>query len=148
MKMLRRILLAAVFVCGMGAGVPRPTAAPPDPLLTLLQSEMARNLDALNKESVPPYFVSYGVADQRDTRIQAAFGALVGSADTRSRILMTDVRVGGYDLDNTHQVRGDRLALPRGSANALPLTDDELAIRSVVWRATDRMYRIVRGMLG
>jgi predicted Zn-dependent protease len=145
MKVCRQIVLVGVVGGVLCALAPPPGASPPDPLLTVLQSEMARNLEVLKKESAPPYFVSYAVSDRRSTRIQASFGALIGSTDTRRRRLTTDLRVGGYDLDSTHQVRGgDRLSamlMPRLSVTSLPLTDDDLAIRSVVWRVTDRSYR-------
>ena len=69
---------------------------------------MDRNLAVLKKEPVPPYFIAYSVSDVRETSINASFGALQFSNDDRRRVLNVDVRVGSYDLDNTHPVRGAR----------------------------------------
>jgi predicted Zn-dependent protease len=52
------------------------------------------------------------------------------------------VRVGDYQLDNTHPIRGDaRANSPRLVQVSLPLTDDEKPIRLALWRATDRSYK-------
>jgi len=143
MKRVRQsACLAVVLVLILGGiGATRPAAAPADPLLTILQSEMTRNLDVLKKESVPPYYVAYTVADVRSTSIRASLGALTSSTENRRRSLMADVRVGDYAFDSTHQVRGDRFQGSRASSSALPLTDDDLAVRSAIWRATDRGYK-------
>jgi TldD protein len=140
MRVFRRVSLVALVFIIVTSGL-YTRAAAPDPLLTILQSEMTRNLDVLKKESVPPYFASYTVADQRSAGVSAAFGAVTSSGESRGRMLTVDVRVGDYDLDNTHQVRGDRFATPRSSIAQMVLTDDDLAVRSVVWRATNRSYR-------
>ena len=53
-----------------------------------------------------------------------------------------EVRVGDYDLDNTHPIRGDSRAMgPRVTRVALPVTDDEQPIRLALWRATDRTFK-------
>jgi len=142
MKALRLAALVCCVVVGVGTiGAPTPRAAAGNPLLAILQSELARNFDVLKKESVPPYFISYVVTDSRQTMISASFGAIKQNLENRSRRLTTDVRVGSYDLDSTHQVRGGIGGGQRYSSTALPLSDDELPIRAVVWRATDGRYK-------
>jgi TldD protein len=129
-------LLTILCVFGL-----RPHAAPAESLLAILQSEMTRNLDILKKQDVPPYFVGYSVTDARTTSIAATFGAITQSSENRSRTLTAEVRVGNYDLDSSHQMRG---ASSPGSAIArvpLPLTDDDVPIRAVIWRTTDRRYK-------
>ncbi len=142
MKALRQAALVCCVVLGVGTmGAPTPHAAAANPLLTILQSELARNFDILKKEPVPPYYISYAVTDTRQTAISAAFGAIEQSLDVRSRRLTADVRVGSYELDSTHQVRGGISGGQRFSSATLPLADDELPIRAVVWRATDSRYK-------
>ncbi len=52
------------------------------------------------------------------------------------------MRVGDYQLDNTHPIRGDARALsPRLVQVSLPLSDEEKPIRLALWRATDRSYK-------
>jgi predicted Zn-dependent protease len=94
----------------------------------------------LRKQPEPPYFIGYTVTDSRVRAIAASFGALTRSEERRSRVLTTEVRVGTYDLDSTHQVRGG-MPSSRYSRAALPLTDDATAIRAVLWRTTDRRYK-------
>ena len=81
-------------------------------------------------------------ARQRSTRLVASFGALERNDESRNRFATVEVRVGDYDLDNTHPIRGDSRAMgPRVSRVALPLTDDEQPIRLALWRATDRTFK-------
>jgi predicted Zn-dependent protease len=140
MKPSRRALLV---VCTLAAAIltgPAPHAAPANPLIAILQSELTRNLDVLRKQPEPPYFIGYTVTDSRMTSIAASFGALTRSAEGHSRTLTTEVRVGDYELDSTHQVRGG-MSSSRYSHSPLPLGDDEAAIRAVLWRTTDRRYK-------
>ncbi len=130
-------LVCSVFALGGLLGAP----APADPLLAILQSELTRNVDVLKKEAVPPYFVSYTVSDVQGTSISASFGAIQRSSDSRNRSLTVDVRVGDYDFDSTHQVRGSQTSMPRFSRVPIPLTNDEVPIRAVLWRTTDRRHK-------
>jgi predicted Zn-dependent protease len=110
--------------------------------LSLLQSELQRNFQTLKQQSPPAYFISYTLHDTRSTRLAASFGALDQNDESRSRFATVEVRVGDYDLDNTHPIRGDSRAMgPRVARVALPFTDDELPIRLALWRATDRTFK-------
>ncbi len=141
MRPWRRVLLAGCLLALVCTSGPSPHAAPAPALLSILQSELTRELDVLRKQEVPPYFIAYGVSDTRTTSISASLGAIVRSIDNRSRVLTTEVRVGDYDLDSTHQMRGASSPMSRFSRVALPLTDDDVPIRAVVWRTTDRRYK-------
>jgi TldD protein len=141
MKGLRLVILVALACAITGWGA-RPVHGAASPLLSIAQSELQRNFGGLNKEPVPPYFISYTLHDMRTTRISAAFGALQRSDEARNRFVTVDVRVGDYALDNTHPLRGDtNPSRPRVSAVALPLTDDPKPIRLALWRATDRSFK-------
>ena len=65
------------------------------------------------------------------------------SSERRARTLDADVRVGDYKLDSTHAIRSsdfDFSSAIGGHPVALPLSDDEAALRTVAWRETDRRY--------
>jgi TldD protein len=110
--------------------------------IAILQSELQRNFLTLKKQDAPAYFISYTLHDTRSTRLSASFGALDRSDESRSRFATVEVRVGDYELDNTHPIRGDSRAMgPRVTRIALPLTDDEQPIRLALWRATDRTFK-------
>jgi predicted Zn-dependent protease len=143
-----------------GAGVrPVPAAAPRatrvDPLsgggapmpagLAALQGELKRGMNELGaKGKPPPYFIAYEVHDKTETVIAASYGTLVTSSSRRARILDTDVRVGDYKLDSTHAIRSsdfDFSSMMGGHPAALPLDDDQAALREVAWGETDKRYK-------
>ena len=75
-------------------------------------------------------------------RFCASFGAIDRSDENRQRFATVEVRVGDYQLDNTHPIRGDaRAQSPRLVQVSLPLSDEEKPIRLALWRATDRSYK-------
>ncbi len=138
------LVLLLVPAASLNGRAQAPAAA--DALLALLKSELQRNLDGLKKEPVPPYFASYAVHDVRSTSVRTSFGALVGSDQSRFRNAVVDVRVGSYDLDNTHEIRGEGFGGFAGfSRTPLPLADEkgenEAALRAALWRATDRKFK-------
>jgi TldD protein len=111
-------------------------------IIGILQSELSRNVDVLKRQPVPAYYAAYALHDSRSTQILASFGAIDRSDENRQRFATVEVRVGDYQLDNTHPIRGDaRANSPRLVQVSLPLTDDEKPIRLALWRATDRSYK-------
>jgi len=108
----------------------------------MLQAELQRNVAVLKDQPDPAYFAAYTLHDTRTTQILASFGAIDRSDENRQRFATVEVRVGDYQLDNTHPIRGDARAMsPRLVQVSLPLTDDEKPIRLALWRATDRGYK-------
>ncbi len=128
---------------GARAGQPARNAGsqPPSPVLTALQSELERAQKALAAQDPPPYFLGYTVTDVESVEVSASNGSLESVTRNRTRWLDVSVRVGSYELDNTHRVPGET-ALPifrlpsRG-----PLESDLPALRRALWRATDRAYK-------
>jgi predicted Zn-dependent protease len=135
-----RLIFVVALVCvveGTSAQSPRPTS-----VVGILRAELQRNVDVLKDQPVPAYFAAYTLHDSRSTQIIASFGAVDRSEENRQRYATVEVRVGDYQLDNTHPIRGDaRANSPRLVQVSLPLTDDEKPIRLALWRATDRSYK-------
>lgn len=119
------------------------TPRPPSPLVATLGAELDRAMVALAKEPEPPYFLSYTVFETRRSNISTSFGAVTDVDQRHNRMLVIDLRVGSYDLDNTHPVRGDRATGDGGgfAAVTLPVEDDAAAIAAIAWRETDRRYQ-------
>ena len=142
MKHYQRVA-CAVALCLIAAPASSPDIVHADTrAVAILQSELQRNFQALKKQDAPAYFISYTLHDTRSTRLGASFGALYRNDEARNRFATVEVRVGDYDLDNTHPIRGDSRAMgPRVSRVALPLTDDDQSIRLALWRATDRTFK-------
>jgi TldD protein len=141
----RRFAGFAVSVLVLGAALGQRVvpagAAAASPLLTIMQSELQRNFDGLKRETAPPYYISYTVHDVTSATLVASFGAVERNEDNHQRLGSVEVRVGDYTLDNTHPMRGDGNVSPRVGLVALPLTDDDTAIRVALWRATDRAFK-------
>jgi predicted Zn-dependent protease len=108
----------------------------------ILRAELSRNMEVLTEQPIPAYYAAYTLHDTRTTQILASFGAIDRSDDNRQRFATVEVRVGDYQLDNTHPIRGDaRAQSPRLVQVGLPLSDDEKPLRLALWRATDRSYK-------
>jgi predicted Zn-dependent protease len=140
MKKLLTVVALAVLLCAVdGQRVARSAGSP---VVGILQSELQRNMQVLKQQSVPAYFGAYTVFDQRNAQVLASFGAVERSEESHERFATVEIRVGDYNVDNTHPIRGDaRATSNRLSPISLPVTDDEKPIRLALWRATDRTYK-------
>jgi predicted Zn-dependent protease len=137
-----RVASAIVVLCVIDGAVAGPTSTAPAPVATILQAELQRNMAVLQKQPMPAYFAAYTLHDTRATQIFASFGAIERNDESHDRFATVELRVGDYDLDNTHPIRGDTRAMsPRLTQVSLPLTDDEAPMRQALWRATDRTYK-------
>ena len=109
-------------------------------LLDAMNTELHRAFTSLGKagddKQMPPYFLSYSVADAGMVSIRAQYGAVVESGTNHIRVADIQVRLGSPSLDNTHGTH-------RGSAvNSieLPLVDDREALARTLWLATNTGY--------
>ncbi len=111
-------------------------------LLDAMTTELRRAFTSLGKaatggdKQLPPYFLSYSVADASEVSIRAQYGALAGSSTSRARVADVQVRVGSPLLDNTH---GEHRASAVDSLQ-LPLGDDREALARSLWLATNTGY--------
>lgn len=117
--------------------------AKPDPLLEYAKKELDRTYEKLSGEETSPYFVSYHIAETKTYRVTAEFGKILDESEDKSRILDIDLRVGDYNFDNTHIIRGERFSFfsANNTSADLPLDDDETAIRNAIWFASDKAYK-------
>ncbi len=137
-----RLTAAMALIFGLtSVALPTPQkSAAPSPLIEAMETELQRSMEVLKKADPPPYFIAYSVVDQQNVQVQGSNGALLESQEVRTRWLEAQVRVGSYELDNTHKV-GDRPAFGGGGATPLPIDDDVPVIRRAIWLETDRQYR-------
>ena len=135
----RGIAVAVLVALPALSAVAQQPAAPP--LLGAMTAELHRAFTTLGREpgkenQLPPYFLSYSVADAGMVNIQAQYGALVSSNANHIRVADIQVRLGSPELDNTH---GDHRGSAVNSAQ-LPLTDDRVALERTLWLATNNGY--------
>jgi TldD protein len=111
--------------------------AAPDPILEVMQGELARATRSLAKSEPAPYYLSYTVNDQDLVVLIGSYGSLLTDAGLRRRQADVTMRVGAPALDNTHgQSRSSGM-----TSGSLPLGDDPDAIARVLWELTDREYK-------
>jgi TldD protein len=126
---------------------PRPApAAPqaaqgtPSPLIVTMSQELDREMPILSKAAPPAYFVSYILTSTDRSEVMGSNGALLSSEESHSRWLETQVRVGSYDLDNTHKVGNS--APGQGSFGmSVPIDDAPDVLRRAMWQETDKQFR-------
>ena len=118
---------------------------PPKPtvMLEAMRAELDRSMRELKKQPVPPYYLAFEVTENASTAVSGSFGTLSGSSANRGRQLDIDIRVGDYNVDNTHIIRGTRDMfdrLPQGFVN-MPVDDNAEAIRALLWYHTDQRFK-------
>jgi TldD protein len=117
------------------------SAASPPSLLDILSDELQRNFTVLKqKADPPPYYMDYTVTDEETQSVTATMGSVDSQRKNRLRYLDITLRVGSPQLDNYHQLDGQRGRFTRG--DVLPLDDVPEAIRRKVWLETDRTYKL------
>jgi TldD protein len=143
----RRTGHLAIVLCALlsSAAAPPVHAQAGDPVLAAMQQELNRSFQNFKKESVPPYFLSYQLTDNRAIQVAGSFGALTSVDDHRTRLLDIDLRVGNYALDNTHALRGGDFSFSDFgdpfARETIPLENDSLPLRMALWYATEKEYK-------
>lgn len=134
--------LAATKAARRPAPVPAPQQAgqaTPSPALVTMGEELDRELPILSKASPAAYFINYTLTSSQRAEVVGSNGALLSSQESRSRWLETQVRVGSYDLDNTHKVGNS--APGQGSFGAsVPVENDPGVLRRTMWLLTEKQY--------
>jgi predicted Zn-dependent protease len=109
--------------------------------LLVLETEIGRAMTALrSRGELAPYFIAVQLADEQAVRISATDGSLTLSTSPQARVLATDVRVGGYDLDSTHPLDGEYFD-ESGFAFAPMDAASDHVLRRIAWRQIESRYR-------
>ncbi|MBK7759063.1 MAG: hypothetical protein IPI35_22240 [Deltaproteobacteria bacterium] len=104
-----------------------------------LQTELDRALTELRLPGeAAPWYVSYDYIDGMYATYFADMGAMMQDDIDVHRVLRVEVRAGdpSFDSANFDSFSGGGVV-----TRALPLDADEVAVRRVVWLATDRAYK-------
>ena len=135
-------LSAALLV--VATGTTRAQDQAPSKVLAAMKAELSRSLQILKQQPTPPYFLSYEITEDQVISVSGSFGRLEWSNENCRRQLDVDLRVGDYQLDNTHSIRGDLLgqaSYDRFAFIEVPIEDNPEAIRRRLWYQTDRTYK-------
>jgi TldD protein len=135
---LAAALFAAAWVCPAADRSAQST--PPPAVLTAMQDELGRSMQAYAAADPPAYFLSYTVSDRQLVDVSGSNGALLSSTEDRARWLEVQSRVGSYQVDDSHKL-GDRPPSWTSPGTNVPIDDDLPVLRREIWRETDRQYR-------
>lgn len=117
-----------------------------DELLQVVEKELNREMQEFSKAQQPPYYLAYRINDVHSGYMASSFGSLVVSNTNDSRIMVTDIKVGDYMLDNSHPIE-DRMDLDmpygmdRNRPIELPSDNKSEAIQLLMWQQTQTAYR-------
>lgn len=145
-RLLRGLFLSLILLftpaifLGATRGARQASQVTPSPILKAMGDELGREIQALKKATPPAYFISYSVTGQTLDTVQGSNGALLESDQQHNRILQTQVRVGSYQLDDTHNI-GDRSMSQSSDPMVVPLDNDIPVLRRDLWLSTDNQYR-------
>lgn len=104
--------------------------------LRAMSDELARSKTLQLNNLDKPYFIQYAVGDTEQVLISASLGGITSSSDGRFRPAQLQVRVGGYQFDNTNSIYSRT-----GRFGSLPIDNDYLVFRNQLWIATDTLYK-------
>ena len=82
-----------------------------DIVLKAMRDEMTRASKLSLAGFGSPYYVEYSLDDGENVIATASLGGLVNKSANRIRFPRAQVRVGGYELDNTNSVDEDGIQL-------------------------------------
>ena len=117
----------------------QPAQAAPGPALVTMGQELDREMPILSKATPAAYFINYTLTSSQRAEVMGSNGALLASQESRSRWLETQVRVGSYDLDNTHKV-GSSVPRQGSFGTSVPVEDDAGVLRRAMWLQTEKQY--------
>ena len=119
-------------------------SVPADAVMRAMTDELQRSVSELQfRDLEKPYFIQYTIVDQDEYRAEATFGAMTSSDRNQGRVLQAQVRVGGYDFDNSEFVTGTGFQgpPPSGILTSAVVENDYNAMRHALWLATDAAYK-------
>lgn len=116
-----------------------------DRLLDLLKREISHQMQELQQQELPPYYMNYRMVDEYATRITTAFGVLMDDTYKHERTLVPQIRIGSKEFDNfKKRAMGCKITFWEGPSYAvLPLDENnnENAIRQAIWQEVNSRYK-------
>jgi hypothetical protein len=113
-----------------------------DVILKAMQDELNRNMNDLKLPNYDkPFFIMYGIQDQKTYSVTATLGSIVKSSEKAFRFKTnTRVLVGDYEF-NDESLEDNLTSAPTALEISLPIDNDYLGIRRSLWSGTDKIYR-------
>ena len=115
-----------------------------DPVLKALVDELERSRQLRvgnGGADETPYFIAYTLGDQQTYSVAATLGAVTLTTANHQRVPIIEVRVGGYDFDNTGHIFSGAYTGSRFDTEPWPLDNNYKNMREVLWLATDHGFK-------
>lgn len=113
-----------------------------DVVLKAMKDEIDSNLNGLQlPDFEKPFFIMYGVLEQKNYSITASMGSLLsstvdeGRSRSTSRVLVGDYQFNDESLEDNHTSLSSRYDI------SLPVENDYWGIRRSFWSVTDNVYQ-------
>ncbi len=110
-------------------------------MIAAMQGELQREMAILGKADPAAYYLGYTLTDSDHAEVVGSNGALLNSQQSHNRWLEAQVRVGGFDLDNTHSTGNGQRTQQGSYGESVPIEDDAGVLGRAMWRETDAQYR-------
>ncbi len=141
---MSRAVCLVVAICTMvPVAVPSHAADAPFDLLSVMREELDRSLANFTDASeAPMYYLQYSVTDLHEYSLSVTDGGLNASTESDHRYLDVDLRVGGMELDNTHEIRGGNWRDNYSPTRRIdfPLDEHANAVRAALWNETEFQF--------
>lgn len=111
-----------------------------DTLMTIMRKELQREFSILSKQEYPAYYMEYKALEQKNMVVSSNFGATIMADIDSTRQFATSIRVGSYQLDNTHSVSDYGYFGDFSGPADLPWGYDEHRLTMEMWQATNDEY--------
>ncbi len=108
--------------------------------LETIQSELNREFKVLREQTPSVYYMDYRVESRQTWYRRASLGELTSSNMSSQSFFNPTVRVGNKEFDNTHLIKGKKPQYSY-SIKQYPIEFDEMAVRQIIWNATDEAYK-------
>ncbi|MDR0507179.1 MAG: hypothetical protein LBH32_10255 [Dysgonamonadaceae bacterium] len=111
-----------------------------------MKAEMNRNFSVLKEESIPVYYIYLRVDEMQSLNTLGRLGRLQSEAklNSPSRVLSSCLRVGDYNLDNTHEIRESDYGSYRDvrvETQYIPYEENPQLLKTAIWMQLDNLYK-------
>lgn len=138
--MLKPIRIAIAFLALVLSQSSHSQDIDSDQLMNILKSELTREFNVLNKQEYPAYYMEYKAIEQKSISISSNFGSTILASIDSARQFSTSVRVGSYQLDNTHSISDYNYSNSYTTVAQLPWGYDAHRLNVEMWQATNDEY--------
>jgi len=111
-------------------------------ILSAMHDEMNRNYNELKvNDTIKPFFISYSIADVRNTIVTATLGAINNSGQQFYKDWQVRVMVGDYEINDenfTYNQTEEMVFQPRVD---MPVDNDYGGIRRSLWLTTNEVFQ-------